>query len=268
MVAAQWHHAPARSHHLRDDRVGLERAPGEDHLIGRSAGGLHQLLAQRHRSRTDGELARWHVQARSEAVQQRGGTVTRIPVDTRGGITDRCDDVGQRRCGDLVTGQLHRTRDAAARDVARQLVEVGSDHATHRRIPDLSARAAWNRTPGRPRTGWFLEGMGGEAGMMHAHPMFTRRRVSGAMTQRILEQIPLSDGCGCPISVAAPESTVRGGIVVEPDIRGVTDAVWQLAAGLASEGWLAVIPHLYHRDGVDELPEASAAVRWYVQRLT
>ena len=88
------------------------------------------------------------------------------------------------------------------------------------------------------------------------------------MTRRILEQIPLSDGCGCPISVAAPDSTVRGGIVVEPDTRGVTDAVWQLAAGLASEGWLAVIPHLYHRDGVDEVPEESAAVRWYVQRLT
>jgi carboxymethylenebutenolidase len=88
------------------------------------------------------------------------------------------------------------------------------------------------------------------------------------MTRRILEQIPLSDGCGCPISVAAPDSTVRGGIVVEPDTRGVTDAVWQLAAGLASEGWLAGIPHLYHRDGVDEVPEESAAVRWYVQRLT
>jgi carboxymethylenebutenolidase len=92
------------------------------------------------------------------------------------------------------------------------------------------------------------------------------------MTQRILEQIPLSDGYGCPISVAAPESTVRGGIVVEPDARGVTDTVWQLAAGLASEGWLAVIPHLYHRDGVDVVPEGceddEAAVRWYVQRLT
>ena len=91
------------------------------------------------------------------------------------------------------------------------------------------------------------------------------------MTQRILERIPLSDGCGCPISVAAPESTVRGGIVVEPDTRGVTDAVWQLAAGLASEGWLAVIPHLYHRDGVDVVPEGyddGAAVRWYVERLT
>lgn len=88
------------------------------------------------------------------------------------------------------------------------------------------------------------------------------------MTQRTLEQIPLSDGCRCPISIAAPDSTVRGGIVVEPDTRGVTDAVWQLAAGLASEGWLAVIPHLYHRDGVDEVPEEGAAVRWYVQRLT
>ncbi len=75
------------------------------------------------------------------------------------------------------------------------------------------------------------------------------------MTQRSLEQIPLSDGGELRLTVAAPESTVRGGIVVVPDARGVTDTVWQLAEGLAGEGWLAVIPHLYHRCGVDELPE-------------
>jgi carboxymethylenebutenolidase len=75
------------------------------------------------------------------------------------------------------------------------------------------------------------------------------------MTQRSLEQIPLSDGSELRLTVAAPESAVRGGIVVVPDARGVTDTVWQLAEGLAGEGWLAVIPHLYHRRGVDELPE-------------
>jgi carboxymethylenebutenolidase len=86
------------------------------------------------------------------------------------------------------------------------------------------------------------------------------------MTQRTLEQIPLSDGAELPISVAMPDSPVRGGIVVGPDSWGVTDSVWQLAAGLASEGWLAVIPHLYHRDGVDVVPEGTG--RWYVERLT
>lgn len=86
------------------------------------------------------------------------------------------------------------------------------------------------------------------------------------MTRRTLEQIPLSDGSALPISIAAPDSTTRGGIVVGPDTRGVTAAVWQLAAGLAGEGWLAVIPHLYHRDGVDLLPEDRE--RWYLERLT
>jgi carboxymethylenebutenolidase len=92
------------------------------------------------------------------------------------------------------------------------------------------------------------------------------------MTQRTVEQVPLLDGTRCPISVVAPESTIRGGIVVGPDCRGVTDAVWQLATGLAGEGWLAVIPHLYHRDRVDVVPEDrdrdGEAARWYVERLT
>jgi carboxymethylenebutenolidase len=92
------------------------------------------------------------------------------------------------------------------------------------------------------------------------------------MTQRTVEHVPLFDGTRCPVSVVSPESTIRGGIVVGPDRRGVTDAVWQLAAGLAGEGWLAVIPHLYHRDGVDVVPEDwdrdGEATRRYVERLT
>src|SRR5262245_58384501 len=89
-----------------------------------------------------------------------------------------------------------------------------------------------------------------------------------AMMQRSREQIPLSDGSALPLSVAAPESSVRGGILVGPGAHGVTEAVWQLAAGFASEGWLAVIPHLYHRDGVDELPEDDHVVDSHVGLLT
>lgn len=88
------------------------------------------------------------------------------------------------------------------------------------------------------------------------------------MTPRSLEQLPLSDGTRLRLTVAAPESAVRGGIVVGPQARGVTDVVWQLAAGLAGEGWLAVIPHLYHRDGVDELAGNGDAVGNHVERLT
>jgi carboxymethylenebutenolidase len=92
------------------------------------------------------------------------------------------------------------------------------------------------------------------------------------MIARSVEQIPLADGQSLRLSVAAPESAVLGGIVVGPEARGVTDAVWHLADGLASEGWLAVIPHLYHRDGIDELPadcdEYGDVLLSHVERLT
>ena len=88
--------------------------------------------------------------------------------------------------------------------------------------------------------------------------------------QRSLEHIPLPDGSELHLTVAAPESAVRGGIVVVPEARGITDAVWQLAEGLAGEGWLAVIPHLYHRDGADELLQDGdpEQVRRHLERLS
>lgn len=88
------------------------------------------------------------------------------------------------------------------------------------------------------------------------------------MTQHSREHIPLDDGSSLPLSVAVPESSVRGGILVAPAARGVTDSVRRLATGLAGEGWLAVIPHLYHRDGVDELTVDDDAVRQHIARLT
>ncbi len=88
--------------------------------------------------------------------------------------------------------------------------------------------------------------------------------------QRSLEQIPLPDGSELHLTVAAPESAIRGGIIVGQEEHGVTDAVWQLAEGLAGEGWLSVIPHLYHPDGADELPHDSdpEQVRRHVERLS
>lgn len=100
------------------------------------------------------------------------------------------------------------------------------------------------------------------------------------MTQRRTEQIPLEDGSELRLTVAEPgpadtrgpdrNGAVRGGIVVVHEARGVTDAVRDLADGLAGEGWLVVVPHLYHRDGADELPADGDLDRLHdqVQRLS
>jgi carboxymethylenebutenolidase len=47
----------------------------------------------------------------------------------------------------------------------------------------------------------------------------------------------------------------------------VTDAVRGLVHGLAGDGWLAVAPHLYHRDGADELDGDEQTVQEQVDRL-
>lgn len=73
------------------------------------------------------------------------------------------------------------------------------------------------------------------------------------MTDIRTETVPLVDGSALRLTVAEPVSSVRGGIVVLHEARGVTDAVRGLVHGLAGEGWLVVAPHLYHRDGADEL---------------
>lgn len=83
------------------------------------------------------------------------------------------------------------------------------------------------------------------------------------------ETVPLVDGSALRLTVAEPVSPVRGGIVVLHEARGVTDAVRGLVQGLAEDGWLVVAPHLYHRDGADELDAADSAdkVQEQVDRL-
>ena len=71
------------------------------------------------------------------------------------------------------------------------------------------------------------------------------------------EGVPLTDGDELPLTVAVPDGTPRGGVVVLQEARGVTDSVRLLATGLANEGWLAVAPHLYHRDHADDLGAGS-----------
>lgn len=77
------------------------------------------------------------------------------------------------------------------------------------------------------------------------------------MSEIRIESVPLTDGSELRLTIADPQGTTRGGVVVLHEARGVTDSVRGLVSGLAGEGWLAVAPHLYHRDQADELTDQS-----------
>jgi carboxymethylenebutenolidase len=88
------------------------------------------------------------------------------------------------------------------------------------------------------------------------------------MTDTRTETVPLVDGSALRLTVAEPVGPARGGIVVLHEARGMTDAVRDMVTGLASEGWLTVAPHLYHRDDADEIGEDHGdQVRDQVGRL-
>src|SRR5690348_1109342 len=87
------------------------------------------------------------------------------------------------------------------------------------------------------------------------------------MTDIRTETVPLVDGSALRLTVAEPVGSVRGGIVVLHEARGVTEAVRTLVQGLAGDGWLAVAPHLYHRDGADEVHGDDGRVQEQVERL-
>jgi carboxymethylenebutenolidase len=68
------------------------------------------------------------------------------------------------------------------------------------------------------------------------------------------ETIPLVDETQLRVTIGEPDGAVRGGVVVLHESRGVTSRTEAIVEALAGEGWLAVAPHLYHRDdpGIDE----------------
>jgi carboxymethylenebutenolidase len=72
------------------------------------------------------------------------------------------------------------------------------------------------------------------------------------------ETVPLVDGSALRLTVAEPDASVRGGIVVLHDSRGITDAVRGLVKGFSVDGWITVAPHLYHRDAADEVAADQA----------
>lgn len=90
------------------------------------------------------------------------------------------------------------------------------------------------------------------------------------MTQPRTETFALTDGNRLRVTVAEPDSVVRGGLVVLHEARGMTERVRHLVGVLAEEGWLVIAPHLYYRDGADEIHEehSTESVDAQVRRLS
>lgn len=65
------------------------------------------------------------------------------------------------------------------------------------------------------------------------------------MAQTRTEDLRAEDGRALRLTYAEPDSVVRGGLVVLHEARGITDGVRGMVAGLAAEGWLVAVPHLY-----------------------
>ncbi|WP_026423801.1 dienelactone hydrolase family protein [Actinokineospora inagensis] len=65
------------------------------------------------------------------------------------------------------------------------------------------------------------------------------------MAQTRTEDYRLDDGRALRLTYAEPDGVTRGGLVVLHEARGITETVTAMAARLAGEGWLTVVPHLY-----------------------
>jgi carboxymethylenebutenolidase len=94
------------------------------------------------------------------------------------------------------------------------------------------------------------------------------------MTETLMQTVALTDGRSLRLTVAEPEHSVRGGLVVLHEGHGVTDTVRELVSSLATEGWLTVAPHLFHDDVPDVttldadaiLDDLDAACVWLSER--
>jgi carboxymethylenebutenolidase len=72
-----------------------------------------------------------------------------------------------------------------------------------------------------------------------------------------------------PLSIHRPAGEPKGGVVVLQEAFGVTDHIEAIGRRLAGEGWLASIPHLFHRTGDAKLPyDDITPVIPHVQALT
>ncbi|MEU5257277.1 dienelactone hydrolase family protein [Amycolatopsis sp. NPDC021455] len=77
-----------------------------------------------------------------------------------------------------------------------------------------------------------------------------------------------TDGRTLRLTFSEPEGALRGGLVVLHEADGVTDGVKMLLAGLATEGWLTVTPHLENDELTqqDLLDATDLTLAWLVER--
>jgi carboxymethylenebutenolidase len=88
------------------------------------------------------------------------------------------------------------------------------------------------------------------------------------MTQTHTEHYRREDGRAIELTYGEPETAIRGGLVVLHEGDGITDGVRLLIASLASEGWLAVAPHM-EGDKLtreDVLVATDITLAWLVDR--
>jgi hypothetical protein len=100
-------------------RVHLERAPAEHHLVAGRGGDLDELLAQADRTASGGNMLRSEIHVLGQALFEFDVTVVGIAVQGVGGLLDRGSHPGQRPVHGLVAGQFDRTRDGLARCIRR-----------------------------------------------------------------------------------------------------------------------------------------------------
>ncbi len=85
------------------------------------------------------------------------------------------------------------------------------------------------------------------------------------MTQTHTEHYERDDGRAIELTYAEPENAVRGGLVVLHEAEGITAGVRLLIGSLATEGWLAVAPHLKgDPEQEDILAATDIALAWLV----
>ena len=148
LVVAQRHLHGCRAADDRHDRVGLERPPGEEHLVAGARADLHDLLEQAHRPRAQRQVLAGHAVALGERVDQRRRRGVGVAVDHRGAVGDRrrarraAAGRGS-RCSRACTASAPTTRPAGGR---RRRRGVGRA----RRADGVRCRT-WERPYGRAR---------------------------------------------------------------------------------------------------------------------
>ncbi len=120
----------ARGAHLQ--RVDLETAPAEHHLVAHRSGDLDELLAQAHRAGAHRDVLRGgEVHMLGQSLAQILVAVVRIPVDAGGGGGDGLEHAGQRTVHGFVAGDLDGAGHRTARRVGRKVGHFGAQAGGH-----------------------------------------------------------------------------------------------------------------------------------------